>query len=186
MGAAADQRPDPELQRQPVRWRPGHRVRTQLQHPVRQARHARRPRGDDRRHPSVGHRRATPDRPAQTDGEHLRRHRQPGPGTPAAGHPRLRPERGADGAAAHGDGCGDGRQRRPDDGALRGAGDLRQRESGTRPDQPPSVEDPDLADDGRDRTAVDDRCGRARHRELLHRTERWGPSGRQDGHRRTR
>ena len=36
VGSAADDRPDPELQRQPVRRRPRHRVRPQLQHRVRE------------------------------------------------------------------------------------------------------------------------------------------------------
>ena len=42
-----------------------------------------------------------------------------GPATAAAGDPRLRPERGPDGAAAHGDGRLHRRQRRTDDEAVR-------------------------------------------------------------------
>ena len=169
MGATADERPDPELQRQPLRRRPRHGVRPQLQHPVRAALDVPRARGDGRRNRSMGDRRATADRPATTGGEHVRQHRQPRAGAAAAGDPRFRPERGADGAAAHGDGGGDRRQRRPDDDAVRRRVDLRPGRTRARPDEPVGVEDTDLPADRRDRTSIDDRRRRARDGELLHR-----------------
>ena len=125
----------------------------QLQHPVRPdgARHRRRADGPGRRR--LGRRRADPDRPAPPGGQHVRRRRGPRPEPPAAGDPRLRPERRPDGAAAHGDGRRDGRQRRADDEAVRrrpDAGPRRPRRSTTTqpevwktPITPATADDPD-------------------------------------------
>ncbi len=131
-------------------------------------------------HQGLGHRRRVADRPAATGREHVRQHRQPGSGAPTPGDPRVRPERGADGAAAHGDGGGCSRQRRPDDEAVRRSGDLRPGRPGTRPDDTRGLEDPDLTGDRRDRAATDDRCRRTRHGQLLHRARGWHPGGGQD------
>ena len=82
--------------------------------------------------------------------------------------------------------AGTDRQRRSDDGALRGRVDVRPGGPRARSDEPTSLEDADLAPDRRDRTAVDDRRRRTWHRQLLYRAERRNPGGREDRHGRTR
>ena len=120
VGAAADERPDRELRGHDVRRRPHRGVHAQLQHPLRQAgrRHRRRADGPGRRR--LGRRRADPDRPAAGRRQHVRRR----PTDLAQNLPLL---------AIRGFGqnevqmvpmhmamvAADGRQRRPDDAALR-------------------------------------------------------------------
>ena len=110
-----------------------------------------------------------------------RQHRRPRQRTAAARHPRLRPERDPDGAAAHGDGRLDGRQRRPDDGARTSSRPPTTGPVDCSKQRQPSVwKTPVSAGDRGDPHATHDRRRRTRDRELLHRTRGWHPRRRQD------
>jgi hypothetical protein len=136
------ERPHPELRREQLRRQHGAGLLSQLQHPLRAARHRDGPADDDRRRCPLGHRRARAHRPPRRRGQQLLRQRHPvrrellREPVAAELHRWLRAGQRPDGAAAHVHGGRHRRQRRPDDDAVRGGCDAQARRVGAQAHRP--------------------------------------------------